>query len=109
MQTMIARHWHPVVNTDCLISLLSREFLWKESLDPKERMKAWFNQVDKSRVTSWEDWLDLASDVIAKAAEKDLSRTLERALCPYERTLLKRSVVDFVEIYDGARSNVVNV
>jgi hypothetical protein len=115
MQTGTVKHpltgtnWHPVVNTDCLISLLCREFLWKESLDLEERMKNWFNQVDKTQVESWEDWQALTGDVIVRAAEKEFRRTLERSLCPYERYLLSVSVAEFVEIYDLVRLNVSNV
>jgi len=112
MQTMTARHphtgtnWHPVVNTDCLISLLCREFLWKESLDSDDRMKTWFNQVDKTRVGSWEDWLEATSGLIAQEAEKVFRRTLERSLCPHERCFLRVSIAEFVEIYDLVRLNV---
>jgi hypothetical protein len=69
-------------------------------------MKTWFSQVDKSRVGSWEDWLEATSVLIAQEAEKVFQGTLERSLCPYERNLLRLSVAEFVEIYDLVRLNV---
>jgi hypothetical protein len=90
-------------NSDCLISLLMKEFLWKGALDSHSQLKSWLKAVDQAGVKDWGKWSDLTTTVVLNAATKDFCATLERRLTDLERHILAANVREFVEIYGKGR------
>ena len=95
------------VNSYSLISLLMKEFLWRETLASNSRLINWLCAVDKVRVKDWRSWADLATRVVLNVVTKDFCATLERGLSESERNFLTAEVMEFVEIYGKSRLTVL--
>jgi hypothetical protein len=93
-------------HSDCLISLLIKEFLWKGALDSNSRLKSWLGAVDKVKVKDWGKWADLTTQAVLNAATGDFCSTLERRLTDLEKHILAANVRKFVEIYGKSRLKV---
>ncbi len=103
MQATLKNELEPKFNPYCLISLLMKEFLWREAMDSDSQLKSWLNAVDKVKVGNWGTWAELTARIVLKVATKDFCSTLERSLSESERHFLAARVRDFVEVYGKSR------
>ncbi|HEY5039949.1 MAG TPA: hypothetical protein VIJ93_12840 [bacterium] len=99
MQLTFKNGFEAKANSYSLISLLMKEFLWRETLASNSRLKNWLSAVDKVNVKNWRSWADLTTLVVLKVVTKDFCATLERGLSESERNFLTAEVMEFVEIY----------